>query len=1394
MRNKRFFALAMVLCLILSALSPMASAAEVETGVGAGQLNYTATSTDLSFTPADDVDIDLPEADIVDSVTELREMAEQYAPDEVVAAFVILEDQPLAEFYTSPLQVTAADEKPLVDKQDAAIAAIEAEVLGGQELNVRYQFTYLTNAISIETEFANLEKIAAMPGIKSVFVMPVYEPCADSTPNTAGAGLMTGVTDVQNDPDLAYTGAGMKIAIIDSGLDTDHPSFAADPADPSLDEADITAALDKLNAVKMLPTATAADLYQSAKVPFAFDYAGADLDVNHDPRSSAGDHGTHVAGIAAANAVEGTSVKGMAPDAQVIVMKVFAASGARADHIVAALEDAMTLGCDVVNASLGSYNGYSSSGYEELDSIYERLSSQDIVATFSAGNEGNNADYNLWDRQKGIPYTPSRNPDNGAVGSPSTWANTLSVASADNSYATTTAMTLADGTVVFYQDSYETLIGDPNAIPMEALAGQELGYVMINGSFDVDVAGKIAVVLSASGTAAQVVAAAEAAGAVAVMLPWNPANGDMFRYGYGIQAEDGSYPGIPACSVLRDDVVMMGTKEEKTLVIAEGGLVREVAGGQMSEFSSWGVTPDMKIGPDITGIGGNVYSTLDGGNYGTMSGTSMSSPQVAGVTALVLQHLKTLYPAANDGTLRDMAEAILMSTADPIVSPDSQLEASPRQQGAGLVNAYKAVTTNTYLTVDGGRPKAELGDSADGTFEFSFTVHNIGEENVTYTLDASALTEAVGSAYGEYFMVGYEMSFSDGTVTFDADTVTVPAGGTATVKVTIALAADDMAALDQIYPNGTYVEGFVYLTADNGTALSMPYLGFYGDWSEAPIFDTAYWYDNTFWNGAPAPSVPEGDQYYNVFWTVIGGQDNVLGMNPYGVLLGSDGKIMYDPSHNVVSPNGDGYLDYIDDIYLSLVRSAKYLDFTYSIDGEPVENYTFINNAKTMYVTGAGGIVPVIHSNYGYYPSDLYDFTDENGDVLPSGTTVLLTIDGYVDDGDEVVDDSIQIPITVDTEAPQILAVQADKDGDSDLMYVFVTDDVAMAGVILMDANMNELDMLYDVQLIPYRDGIYVAAFDVTGLGNKFIVAVGDYGCNQVGYRVTYTPVPRVQFIGNTLSLAGDIGLNFYYDLPAWILADKDAYIVFTDENGNEIEKIYFAEEEDPFINDDGYYRYSVQFAAKEMGDEVTAQVFSSDGEECDAVTMSIQGYAKKAFDTDNTSLINLMKAMLNYGAAAQVEFEYDTENLVNSILDEADRAVPTAEASEYAQVVTGTDAGLTFVGASLILDSETSIRIYFDLAEGKSPADFTFTVDGETVEAKLPNSADHYYITLTDIAAKDLDQWHTFCIGDITVEYAALSYVARVHAVASGDADLMALANSLYAYSEAAESFFNAE
>ena len=1159
MRSKRLFAILLAFCMVFSALAPAASAVaapqlsvtgqqetekkneatKIETSPNANGLLVSADSAykgGLSMRDESKLQVEVEKnesgksnwevkpsqgkptvsllpTEMNDCLEELKAASELFSVEEVVYAFVVMEDKPLADSYKSRSLVSADLEKQLIEKQDAVIANIEKTVLEGQKLEVRYQFTYLTNAFTIKTAFGNLEKIANIEGVKSVFLTPVFDPVTTADPNTAAAGAMTGVHTVWEE--LGYTGTGMKIAIIDTGLDLDHPSFAADPEtnENSLTAADIAKVLTDLNAYARRNVITAQTLYRSAKVPFAFNYVDSSLTADH-AMDSQGDHGTHVAGIAAANETEGTRVVGMAPDAQIIVMKVFGANGgAYMDDVAAALEDAMILGCDVVNASLGSPRGFTSSN-SEIDLIYERLESQDIVATFSAGNEGTSSYANTW----GTDMNRTQNPDNSTIGSPSTWPGTLSIASAENCEIQTPFFALADGTKVFFTGTYQWALGQ---LPgMEQIIDLELEYVVIDGLGAVEdyydeegnslVEGKVAVVSRGELGFGEKIYNAEDAGAVACVIV-NNTDEDIYSFYMNIELTDENgdpfYPTIPACMIMMADGEAMAAAEVKTMTVSKDPAPRMTEGGQMSSFSSWGVTPDLQLMPDITGIGGNVYSTVDNGQYGVMSGTSMSAPQIAGVTALVMQHLYTLYPDAPDGSIRDLTEAILMSTADPIISAGSGVEASPRQQGAGLVNAQEATTTTTYLTVGGGRPKAELGDNPNGKWTFSFEIHNFGTEDKTYTLDASLLTEAAASGYGQYFMLGENMAVP-GTVTFDKDEVTVPAGGRANVTVSIALADATKAYFAQVWKNGGYVEGFVYLYNEEGVSeLNMPYLGFYGDWTQAPIFDTAYWYDNSFWSVQPANGLPEGDEYYNVIWTDLAGQDWVLGMNPYsGALLDDNGNIYYDPAYNVVSPNGDGVLDGIAEIYLSLLRNAKTLAFNYTVDGQLVHQEIIENAPKTMYISAYGQVVPFIYSWYGW---DLYDFTGADGKALPSGTEVLLTIDADVDYGTGG-NHSIQIPITVDTQVPELhYALEQNEEGKNLVGFV-VSDDIALASVVLMNPSGTRIyDQVYDVQMRDMGDGTYLAVFDITGLGTEFTVAVCDYAANEAYYDIKYTADPE---------------------------------------------------------------------------------------------------------------------------------------------------------------------------------------------------------------------------------------------------------------------------------------------
>ena len=1166
MRSKRLLTMLLALCMVVSALSPAVyavdagadsfirtedaatdSSAVVQAPEGPKTLRddpLTTTGAEETeeadgkwiATPVEDAPSDsLTLSEVPACVEELRKAAEVFDANESVAAFVVMEEAPLVETYRSIARIPAKDEQQMLSVQNAVIDKIETDILDSKDLDVRYQFTYLTNAFSIETEFANLEQIAMMDGVKSVFVMPVYYPVetapGDAAPSATASGEMVGVPTIWQD--IGYTGTGMKIAVIDTGLDLDHPSFADAPQRNSnaMTTDDIAAVLQDLNAYdRMGGKVTAEDLYDSAKVPFVFNYADSNLVGDHS-RDNQGDHGTHVAGIAAANDdVEGTDVVGMAPDAQIIVMKVFGATRAgAADDIVAALEDAMLLGCDVANLSLGSTAGFTSAN-NELDLIYERIASQDIIVAIAAGNDGTSAYQNMW----GTDLNTTENVDNATINSPSTYANATAVASANNAKGMSDYFTYGT-TKVAYTESRGL-----NVTFNTLAALGELEFVVVPGlgeaaDFEgLDVTGKVALVQRGTINFSAKLANAEAAGAVGLIVYDNVDSGELFAMDMTDPATGGLPAGVsgnvPAVTISLSSGEAMIASEVRTLTVSpEQGVVPSAVGGQMSSFSSWGPATDLGLVPDITGIGGNVYSTIDAGQYGVMNGTSMATPQIAGISALVMEYLYDLYPNSPDGTIRELTEALLMSTAEPIVTGATGLEASPRQQGAGLVNALAAVTAEAYLTVGGHKPEAELGDSAAGRYTFSFEIHNFSDAAKTYTLDASLLTEDVTTMAGIDFMAEQERALS-GDVTFSKESVTVPAGGVANVTVTVTLSDEDKAWIDEHFENGSYVEGFVYLNNDDASDvdLSLPFLGFYGDWTDAPVFDSGFWYDNTFWGIDPVDGLPESNEYYHVLWTTLGSTDWVLGINPYtGVVLDEDGRIAYDPAHNSLSPNGDGVLDGIVEIYLSLMRNARTLTFTYSVEGEVIHTETIGNASKTSYRSAYGSVVPWIYTWYG---SGLYDFAG-----LESGTEVLLTIEGavdYADGGDHV----LQIPITVDTRAPQLVSVTEEpQDDGSHYLVIEATDEVDLAFVQLMNpSGTRALGTAAEFETT--ESGSRQVRFDITDKGTEFMVALCDYAGNEGYYNLTYTSAED----GNLPELNEDS--LFAYRIHDQAIASDDMY------------------------------------------------------------------------------------------------------------------------------------------------------------------------------------------------------------------------------------------------------------
>jgi hypothetical protein len=269
-------------------------------------------------------------------------------------------------------------------------------------------------------------------------------------------------------------------------------------------------------------------------------------------------------------------------------------------------------------------------------------------------------------------------------------------------------------------------------------------------------------------------------------------------------------------------------------------------------------------------------------------------------------------------------------------------------------------------------------------------------------------------------------------------------------------------------------------------------------------------------------------------------------------------------------------------------------------------------------------------------------------------------------------------------------------------------------------------------------------------------------------------------------SLGGNIGLNFYVKLSEEIVNDPETVMQFTFDGRTVI--VPMSEAVVSVVDGETRYRFTCRITSKHMADPVTAQIITSEGAVGEAKSMSVETYCNYIIANHaDQETVAMMKAMLNYGAAAQVLFGHNTENLANAQLSEADKTLADVDASAWKHTITGADTGIVLDSAVLLLNSETSLRIYFTLAEGKTIDEFTFLVDGVEVDPIQKNN--RYYLEVSNIAAHRLDEFHQFSFGGLTVKYSVLSYVNTMLNV-STDEEAINMAKALYAYSQAVEAY----
>ncbi|MEG0804828.1 MAG: S8 family serine peptidase [Lachnospiraceae bacterium] len=1049
---------------------------------------------------------------------------------EPVHVIVVLEDKPLLEKgYTATNFMKKAAGKAaketLIEKQDALFAKIQNAVVPSgarkgsknaqaETIKLNYHFTLSLNGMSITVPYGELNTVKEMDGVKAAFVAPRYS----VEPMTQESGKMVGRTEMWAN---GYTGKGMKIAILDTGLNVSHPVFSPlsvdKLTDSSLTEEKITKILtgsySNLHANDMMKSEISADkIYHNTKVPYAFDYAGKDFDVEHGEIS---DHGTHVAGIAAGNETktpDGTVV-GVAKDAQILVMKVFGGQYAEFDTILAALDDAMTLGADSINMSLGSTAGFSkelapdSEALRWTNKAYGNIFNTDAVLAISAGNEGSSAQKNPW-------YTnqnPVDCPDNSTVGSPSTYETPTSIASIDNE-ASLAFFVTAGNRRLEYNDTAEK-------VKFTQLAGKKMKFAMVGnlGCSDSDftkanVKGKIAVVQRGECTFVEKQERARLAGAIGCIV-YNNVDEPLNRM---IIEET-----IPCVCISMADGKYLESLQKKgkaVLTAAKGGAFFARPKNVMSSFTSWGVTPDLQLKPEITAPGGNIYSSTNNGTYGLMSGTSMAAPHIAGVAAIIKQALLEKGIKLPAGELRKRIDALMMSTATPVTFDEKEgTPYSPRLQGSGLANAFSSVTSNAYLSVkDSAKPKISMGDDVrkTGVYNFSFDINNTSDHELAFEPKANVMTEDYYDYQTEgypYFMAEIPMALKDAKVEFKSASlkegiVTVPKKDKTTVEVTITLSDENKAYMDKIFKNGIFVEGFVRLKAitANEINLTLPYMGFYGDWTAASIFDGPF--DGYNYN------MKESSLFSN-----FEGEDSgaTVGMN-----YNSDEPAL--PQHFVISPNGDGTLDYVNDMEISLMRNARAIDISFVNHENGMVYYKRCADypRKSYYEPDDDKIQPFTYSWYVWNMEldqpDFFDFM-YHGTPLANGTKVDLVLRATPDYNKHTSGNKneVIVPLTVDVAAPVLskdsMKLTKDEKTGKSMLDITVSDDTYLASLIFGNKDFTNIfssneftDEEHKVDPATGKKTV-TKTYDVTGFGNEFSMMVSDYGynCSYFDFNIT---------------------------------------------------------------------------------------------------------------------------------------------------------------------------------------------------------------------------------------------------------------------------------------------------
>ena len=477
----------------------------------------------------------------------------------------------------------------------------------------------------------------------------------------------------------------------------------------------------------------------------------------------------------------------------------------------------------------------------------------------------------------------------------------------------------------------------------------------------------------------------------------------------------------------------------------------------MAFFSSWGPLPDFTLKPDVSAPGYDVISTANGNSYTQMSGTSMASPFVAGAAALVRERLLKTNPKLKGAALVEAIKALLTNTADPQVQNGYNTLVSPRRQGAGQINVGAATKSPVYVTTADGTGALSLRQVGNST-TFVLNLHNLSNEEQEYNFDdfGGGFTELRNKANGVF----HDVQLAGARVNGDNVVVLKP---NETKQVTYTL------NLTNIKKN-QLVEGFLRFTnSKDKSTLVVPYLSYYGDMTKENVFD-----QNA---NDPKPDI-QGNRLVN--------EDNyprgIADENSLKELVNVDGNYnwqevakLYESGKVAFSPNGDHKSDLIKP-YAYLKQNVKDLKVEI-LDGSGKVVRVLADSRgveKSYHSDGDGATVDLdsgaTNSDVFDWDGKLYDAKTGKMVAAPDGNYTYRFVATLYNDGPQKVQTN-DTPVIIDTTAPVLSDVHynrrshtitgsyADKGaGFTDYSYATVTINDHVFGFKLNDGKNSGFD------------------------------------------------------------------------------------------------------------------------------------------------------------------------------------------------------------------------------------------------------------------------------------------------------------------------------------------------